>query len=54
MKKQLEQSQMNLNETLIGRDALKQLNLKLESENSILMQETIRLKAALNEMNSQM
>ena len=54
LKKQLEQSQSDLNETLNGRDALKQLNTKLESENSILMQDTIRLKTALNEINSQM
>lgn len=32
----------------------KKVNTKLDSENSILIQEINRLKAALNEKNSQM
>lgn len=54
LKNKLQQSLSNLNEVTIERDSLKETNKKLDSENSILMQDTIRLKLAINEKNSQM
>jgi hypothetical protein len=54
VKSKLQQSQTALSEVSIERDNLKEVNKKLESENSILMQDTIRLKMSLNEKQSQM
>ncbi len=54
LKHKLQQSQQALNELTIERDNLKDVNKKLDSENSILMQETVRLKMVINEKNSQM
>ncbi len=54
LKSKLQQAQTSLSETTIERDDLKEINKKLESENSILMQDTIRLKLIINEKTSQM
>lgn len=54
LKNKLQQSLTNLSEITIERDSLKEVNKKLESENSILMQDTIRLKLVINEKTSQM
>lgn len=54
LRSKLQQSQQSLNEITIERDNLKEVNKKLDSENSILMQDTVRLKMVINEKNSQM
>ena len=54
LKGKLQQAQTLLSETTIERDNLKEINKKLDSENSILMQDTIRLKLIINEKTSQM
>lgn len=54
LKTKLQQSQISLNETSIDRDKLKEINRKLDSENSILLQETSRLKLIISEKTSQM
>ncbi len=54
LKGKLQQAQTALSETTIERDNLKEINKKLDSENSILMQDTIRLKLIINEKTSQM
>lgn len=54
LRSKLQQSQQSLNEITIERDNLKEINKKLDSENSILMQDTARLKMIINEKNSQM
>lgn len=54
LRTKLQQSQQALNEVTIERDNLKETNKKLDSENSILMQDTVRLKMVINEKNSQM
>ena len=54
VKLKLQQTQNTLEETTEERDSLKEANKKLESENTILMQDTMRLKLNLSEKNSQM
>jgi hypothetical protein len=54
LKGKLQQAHTALSETTIERDNLKEINKKLDSENSILMQDTIRLKLIINEKTSQM
>lgn len=54
LKDKLKSLQSTLDQTVKERDGLKESNKKLESENSILIQEMQRLKANLNERNSQL
>ena len=54
LRTKLQQSQISLNQTSIERDKLKETNRKLDSENSILLQETSRLKLIISEKTSQM
>ena len=54
LRNKLQNSQTALYEASIEKGNLKEVNTKLESENSILMQDTLRLKLTINEKTSQM
>lgn len=53
LKTKLEQTQSSLEEAIKERNKLKEMNKKLESENSILLQDVSKLKVSLSEKSAQ-